>query len=325
MEPITGWVPIELKDFSGNGKTDLLWRNVYTGELYVWLLDGPNIWRRGSYDTLPLEEGWMPIGFGDFNGDGKTDLLWRNSNTGGLIIYLLDGISILQVGWLPQVSPYSGWMPIDASDLNGDGRADLLWYNVFTGELHVWLLDGVNLIHYGSLGGTVRPSEGWAPIAIKDFNGDGRADLLLRHAESGQLDVWLLNGSTILHSGSLGTVDPKLGWMPIDASDFNGDGRTDLLWYNSNSGELVVWLLNGSTFLDGGWLGTIPPNDPDLRGWMLIGTDDFNGDGRADLLWLNAFTNATGVWLINGTTVSQVAPYDTIPPSSVWQVQIPAR
>src|SRR2546423_1421429 len=47
---------------------------------------------------------------------------------------------------------------------------------------------------------------------------------------------------------------PPHAWV---AGDFNGDGKTDLLWYNKSSGQVEVWLLNGTTMLGGGTLGVV--------------------------------------------------------------------
>jgi hypothetical protein len=76
--------------------------------------------------------------------------------------------------------------------------------------------------------------------------------------------------------------------------DLNGDGKSDLLWYNSATGQTVAWLMNGTAYVDGSLLLTDP-------NWKVIGTPDLNGDGKSDLLWYNAATGQTAVWLMNGT------------------------
>ena len=46
---------------------------------------------------------WVVAGTGDFNGDGKSDILWRNTVTGETYIYLMDGLTLLPGGYLPTV------------------------------------------------------------------------------------------------------------------------------------------------------------------------------------------------------------------------------
>src|SRR5262245_21664404 len=64
--------------------------------------------------------------------------------------------------------------------------------------------------------------------------------------------------------------------------DFNGDSRSDILWRNDITGEVVIWFINGPFVVGGGSLGS-PPNP-----WAILGQRDFNGDGFADILWRNA-------------------------------------
>jgi hypothetical protein len=87
---------------------------------------------------------------GDFNGDGKTDILWRNASTGENAVWYLDGVNWLNTGWLPTVGDQA-WTIAGAGDFNGDGKMDILWRNASTGENAVWYLDGVNWLNTGWL------------------------------------------------------------------------------------------------------------------------------------------------------------------------------
>ena len=77
----------------------------------------------------------------DFNGDGILDLLWRNVATGAIQTWLRDEVGVLVGGGniLPLAS--WDWQIVDTPDINGDGRADLLWRDRVTGAEQLWYLD----------------------------------------------------------------------------------------------------------------------------------------------------------------------------------------
>src|SRR5678816_2021449 len=89
-------------------------------------------------------------------------------------------------------------------DLNGDHKADLLWYNAATGQTSVWLMDGTTTIG----GALLLTHPDWKVIRVPDLNGDGRADLLWYNFTTGQTSTWLMNGGTTIGSALLLT-DPN--------------------------------------------------------------------------------------------------------------------
>jgi hypothetical protein len=131
--------------------------------------------------------------------------------------------------------------------------------------------------------------------ARRDFNLDGKADLLWRNTSTGATSIWLMNGTAFLASGSPG--NPPTSFAVAGVGDFNRDGKADLLWRNTGSGEVFLWLMNGVAATASGSLGVV---DTD---WTVEGVADFDGDGRADILWRNA-TGAVFLWFMNGLTVT---------------------
>ena len=90
-------------------------------------------------------------------------------------------------------------------------------------------------------------------------------------------------------------TDPN--WRVTVTADLNGDGKSDLIWYNNLTGQTSVWMMNGASMTQGAVLLA----DPD---WEVIAAPDLNGDGKADLLWHNAATGQTAAWLMNGATAT---------------------
>jgi hypothetical protein len=85
-------------------------------------------------------------------------------------------------------------------------------------------------------------------------------------------------------------------------ADFNGDGKTDILWRNKSTGQNIIWLMDGTTYSNYTELLQVPDTN-----WQIVGTGDFNGDGKTDILWRNKSTGQNIVWLMDGTTYSNYA------------------
>jgi hypothetical protein len=86
-------------------------------------------------------------------------------------------------------------------------------------------------------------------------------------------------------------------WVVAGTGDFNGDGKTDLLWRHNTAGTVAIWLLNGLQVAQSGGLGSVP-ND-----WFITESGDFNGDGKSDILWRN-LSGTIALWFLNGLQVS---------------------
>ena len=93
-------------------------------------------------------------------------------------------------------------------------------------------------------------------------------------------------------------------WTDVGTGDFNGDGKSDILWRNTD-GRVAIWLMNGID-REGGY------GDPTVADdWTIVGTGDFNGDGKSDILWRN-IDGRVAVWLMNGMTAKSAAVVSTV-------------
>jgi hypothetical protein len=82
-------------DFNADGKPDLIWQNQDNGQLYYWLMDGVTRSGGGGYlnNGQAVDTNWKIVGIGDFNADGKPDLIWQNQANGQLYYWLMDGVT----------------------------------------------------------------------------------------------------------------------------------------------------------------------------------------------------------------------------------------
>lgn len=301
-----------LTDFNGDGRSDLLTRSS-TGE--ISLLRGQangSLIQSEQLAANPIDANWKIVGRGDFNGDGKDDILWRHSS--GVI-----GEWLGQAGQFTNNSGVAAnlvdnsWSVVGVGDYNGDGREDILWRHT-SGEIGQWLSasNGAFANNGGAAANLVDPS--WTVVASGDFNGDGKVDVLWRHA-SGVYAEW--QGSA---SGKLNNVGGVLGGangLVVGSGDFNGDGRDDILMRDARTGAITLSLGQSN----GQFIASTPVQQlPDLQ-WKILAIGDFNGDGRDDLIWRHS-SGAGLEWL--ATTGGDFANSGAVPnlPNG-WSVQSP--
>jgi hypothetical protein len=135
-----------------------------------------------------------------------------------------------------------------------------------------------------------------------DFSGDGRPDIVWRHAVSGKISVWLMNGVTRT-AGVFTTPDTlaDTSWAIVGTADFGADGKTDILWRHQVSGKNVVWMMNGVVRTGG--VFTNPDTLADTN-WGVVGTGDFSTppDNKPDILFRHGITGNNVVWYMDGIT-----------------------
>jgi hypothetical protein len=123
----TDWHIVGTGDFNGDGRDDILWRN-NSGLVTDWLgqTNGAFIGNTGKF-LSQIDNGWHVVATGDFNGDGRYDILWRHDN--GLVtdwLGLSDGSFTGNTDhFLNQLG--TSWQVAQTGDFNADARDDILW------------------------------------------------------------------------------------------------------------------------------------------------------------------------------------------------------
>jgi plastocyanin len=168
---------------------------------------------------------------GDFNGDGRSDILWRNGSTGANVIWLSANSATTQT----VLAVSTAWRVVGSGDYNGDGRADILWRNFSTGSNSIWR--SANHLTPQTVTGVTNLA--WVVVGSGDYNGDGRADILWRNRSTGANAIWL-SANHLTPQAVTGVTN--LAWAVVGSGDYNGNGRADILWRNRSTGANAIWL-----------------------------------------------------------------------------------
>ncbi len=223
------WKIIGVGDFNRDGGPDIFWHNTDNRQTQVWLMDGRRI---SSRHTLVAEDGKTPmgigppfevVGIGDFDHDGGTDILFRNTSDNTSVVWLMDGIRVrgrntllAENGQTPMnIGP--PFEVIGIGDFSRDGGGDILFRNTSNNATTVWVMDGIRIRGRN----TLLAENGQTPmnigppfevIGIGDFNRDGGGDILFRNTSDNATTVWVMDGIRI-HSRI--TLVAENGQTPI--------------------------------------------------------------------------------------------------------------
>ena len=272
---------------------NILWQNT-DGQAAIWQVNGTDVVGAAWVGANPGPD-WKAVGTGDFNGDGKPDILWQNTS-GQVAIWEMDGTNQIAGGsqWVG-ANPGPDWKTVGTGDFNGDGKSDILFQNT-NGQVAIWEMDGTNPIAGGSQWVGANPGPDWKVVGTGDFNGDGKSDILFQNTD-GQAAIWEMDGTNPIAGGSQWVgANPGPDWKVVGTGDFNGDGKSDILFQNTD-GQAAIWEMNGTNPIAGGsqWVGANPGPD-----WKVVGTGDYNGDGKSDILFQNTGGQAA-IWEMDGT------------------------
>ncbi|MSR13245.1 MAG: hypothetical protein EXR86_01515 [Gammaproteobacteria bacterium] len=245
---------------------------------------------------------------GDFDGDGRVDLVARDSDTG--LVSLLSSKSNGNPNaetprYLEPVSfsPLAA-LPVAATNFDADGIAEILWQEIGTGKLSLWAMQG----HSPPQSGIALIAENDAPLTIPmgsrvattgDFDAEGSSDLVVRNDGAGAVEIWFMHGIRRHSVTTIESLSPV--WQLVAANDFNGNGRSDLLWADANGGA-QVWLMDGAKVVTKGKFAASPISQE------VVDTGDYNADGAADILWQETQTKALSRWLMLGAHRVSIAP-----------------
>jgi hypothetical protein len=203
---------------------------------------------------------------GDFNGDGRDDILWYGPGP------IFDQLMLSAPGrtFTRHSIQINGLYEPLVGDFNGDHHTDILWYGPGALPDVLWLGrgDGTFASHSITVNGVYQP-------IVADFNHDGRDDILWY--APGTAPDYVAYGTT---SGvfSVHPVTINGSYDFVTGGDFNGDGRTDLLFWSSKATRHPLWLANAGAGFTSTSIGT-----PAVGAYPMVMNVD--GDSKSDILW----------------------------------------
>jgi len=270
----------EPRDLTGDGKADIVIRNMDTGYLFMWQMDS-NLTTYLGISPLALTR--EVVGIADLTGDGKADILLRNKDNGYVYMWQMDGnlktyVGISALGLNKEVT--------GVGDLTGDGKADIVLRNKDSGYVFMWDMGGPSPI-YRSISALALNKE---VVGIGDLTGDGKDDIVLRNIDSGYVFMWQMNGNLKTY---LGISPLALTREVVGIADLTGDGKADIVLRNKDNNYLYMWEMDGNlkTYRGIGSLG------PDRK---VVQLSDMNGDGKADLVLRDTQTGYMELWEMDG-------------------------
>jgi hypothetical protein len=247
---------------------------------------------------------------GDFNGDGKDDIIrFTRGTTGDAYVALSSGSGFGASSQWDSGFCLNDQIPL-VGDFNGDGKDDVACVDPDNDVIWVALSDGHG---FGPATEWIFPNQllppgpssapnwtGYVPV-VGDFNGDGMSDIALIDNTGHRVAVALsrasyFSGTSWIWNSSFGNPGETPG-----AGDFNGDGMDDIVTFTPGH-NVYVSLSNGTSFVQSGWNWNISFSG----GSEVPGVGDFNGDGKSDVVTFTRGTDGSVyVSLSNGQSFVQ--------------------
>lgn len=280
-----GWVMnpsvITTGDFDGDGAADIIYKSTTpnTKKILLFSDSSGTFTPGGSFTRDDVAHWYAPyLAYGDFNGDGKTDIIYHTTEAGNnkkrVMLSIGNGTFDVKDSFAITDS-YSWAAPYWAYvDVNGDGKTDIIYHTAedtikvkfSNDEEEGTFTDGVSQI--------ISDATDFDPGKwdYGDFNGDGKTDVIYM-TTYGKKRILFSNGFHFQQGCPLIEITDIDSWDPLCAryADFNGDGMTDIIYQTETSVKIVF--SNG----DGSFSDSI---DGNCVGWG----GDFNGDGKADIM-----------------------------------------
>jgi Calx-beta domain/FG-GAP-like repeat/RTX calcium-binding nonapeptide repeat (4 copies) len=287
---------VAVADFDKDGKLDLVTANNINNNISVLFGKGDGSFKAAVNFALNSASTPISVAVGDFNGDGKSDIVTANNASQNVSVLLGNGTG--NFATTKNFKVPSRPTSVTVGDFDGNGISDLAVTSSFFNNVSVLLGKGdgtFNLATSFDVG--TNPNS----VIVGDFNKDNKLDLAVANSSSNNVSVLLGDGS-----GGFGiATNFNVGLNPVSVTviDFNQDGNSDLAVANADSNTVSLLLGDGT-----GNFGSATNFNVGTKPYSVTG-GDFNNDTKSDLAVANSESRNVSLVLNK--------PDDPVPPQPI--------
>jgi hypothetical protein len=229
--------------FTTGPVTDFVWRNTTDNATVMWVMKADGSTAKQKYIGGKDSPEWQVETSGDYDGNGSTDLIWRNSNNDAHSMWLMNEWRVTSDGLIGGSSTFRLVATAADYDANDDGCIDLIWRDTTSDGYVVHLMQGTKQI--GAF--PIAEGTGWDLVATGNYDTNGIGDLLWREQATGAVVQWLMTYDATSGTGKSRKETPistGATRVPVQSVSYWGNAIT---FRRSTNSTVAVWKMLGSS------------------------------------------------------------------------------